>query len=130
MKKTTLLSILVLSIIAFSCNKKVADYNPDFIGKWRSDPVMDPVLTTNVRSELIFEGNDGLFNNTCRDTCTDRLCDCISTNSGKAVLNTSKDQMRIGSSQPVTLSIEQEPLQDASGDWTIIINGLTYHKEP
>lgn len=129
-KYSTIAFTLLVVVLALSCNKKVAKYNPDFLGSWRTETTFDPVLGENVRSELVFEKEDGLFNNTCKDTCDNRLCGCISTNSGKAVINSSHDQMRLGSSQPVTLSIDQEPLQDANGEWTIIVNGLTYHKLP
>jgi len=123
------LLMVVLSVTA-SCNKKLSSYNPDFVGTWRTATITDTVINEIVRSEIVIQKNDGIYNNTCKDTCGERLCDCVSQQSGKAVINSTKDMIRIGSSSAsYPLSIDKEPYQGNNGQWMMIIDGLTYYKE-
>ncbi|GEM_PF-655507 len=112
-----------------SCNKKLASYNPDFIGTWRTAVIVDSTINSTVRSELVIEKRDGLFNNTCKDECGDRLCNCISQQSGRAVVNTDETMIKIGSSTSYPLTIDKEPYQDETGQWIMKIHGLTYYKQ-
>ena len=111
------------------CNKKLSKYNPDFIGTWRTAPIQDSTINLTVRSEIVIEKRDGLFNNTCTDECGDRLCECISTQGGRAVVNTDRTRLKIGSSSSTSLSIDKEPYQDSTGQWVMKIQGLTYYKQ-
>lgn len=121
-------AVLVLSSILYSCNKPVYKYNPNFEGRWRTLPVYDDLLNANVVSEIYIEGAEGTFKNTCTPCGVD-LCNCISSQAGKAVLNTSKTQMKIGSSNSLLLSIDEEPNIDTNGLWTMKIRGLRYFKQ-
>lgn len=112
-----------------SCNKKLSAYNKDFIGTWRTAIITDTTINAVVASEIVIEKRDGIFNNTCKDTCGERLCDCVSYQSGRAVINFSKDRIKIGSSSTYTLTINKEPYQDANGKWLMVIENLTYHKQ-
>jgi len=125
-------SIVLLVCVVFtgtSCNKKLATYNPDFLGTWRTAVIVDSTINSTVRSEIVIEKRDGLFNNTCKDECGERLCNCISQQSGRAVINTDKTLMKIGSSSSYALSIDKEPYQDSTGQWIMKIHGLTYYKQ-
>lgn len=124
--------LLLIAILAFtsSCNKKAASYNPDFIGKWRTLAVEDTVLNETVRSEIVIEKKDGLYNGTCRDECSDNLCDCLVQHSGRPVISTDKTQIKFGTSGSYPLSIDKEPYQDANGQWIMIIGGETYYRQP
>jgi hypothetical protein len=115
--------------LVLSCNKKLVSYNPDFIGEWRTEVINDTVIGEMVQSEIVIEKKDGLFNNTCKDVCEEHLCDCVSTHSGKPVISTDKKSMKIGTTGSYPLSIDKEPYQDASGQWIMKIQGLTYYKQ-
>jgi len=101
----------------------------DFVGQWRTDVINDTFLNEAIRSEIIIEDKDGIYNNSCKNVCEDQLCDCISTQSGRAVVSFDKKSMKIGSTNSLTLSIDEEPYQDANGKWVMKINGLTYYKQ-
>jgi hypothetical protein len=118
--------LLIFSLI--SCNKPVYKYNPDFEGKWRTVLVYDSNINTNVMCEIIIDGAEGSFKNTC-NPCGVDLCNCISSQTGKAVLNSDKTQMKIGSSNALVLSIDEEPNIDSSGLWTMKIRGLRYFRQ-
>lgn len=120
-----LISALVLIV---ACNKPVYKYNPDFEGRWRTLPVYDDLLNANVVSEIYIEGAEGTFKNTCTPCGVD-LCNCISSQAGKAVLNSSKTIMKIGSSNSLLLAIDEEPNIDTNGVWTMKIRGLRYYKQ-
>jgi len=122
-----LLLFLVPAIVLVACNKPVYKYNPDFEGTWRSLVVYDTILNANKVSEIYIEGTDGWYKNTC-SPCGADLCNCISNQVGKAVMNTSKTQMKIGSSNSLVLTIQEEPNIDANGIWTMKIQGLRYYK--
>lgn len=115
--------VLVLS----ACNKPVYKYNPDFEGTWRTIPVFDSVLNYISTSEIIIDGANGSYKNSC-STCETELCGCISVQSGKAEMNDTKTQMRLGSNG-VGLSIDEEPNIDVNGEWTMVIQGLRYYKQ-
>lgn len=125
MKYVIALTVVMFSII--SCNKPVYKYNPDFEGQWRTVSAYDSIINETVASEIVIDGKDGAYYNSCRDTCTEHLCDCIVTQSGKAVMNSSKDQMKLGSSN-YAIGIQQEPTQDANGNWSMIIDNKTFYK--
>lgn len=124
------LAVLLLVLYTESaCNKKLAKYNPDFIGTWRTAVIQDSTINLTVRSEIVIEKRDGLFNNTCTDECGERLCDCISQQGGRAVINTDHTRIKIGSSSSSSLSIDKEPYQDSTGQWVMKIQGLTYYRQ-
>lgn len=127
MMKKTLFLLLIASGLFYACNKPVYKYNADFEGVWKTDIIFDTILNMNVRSELIIDGADGSFKNTCSPCGTD-LCNCVSNQYGKAVMNSSRTQMRIGSSN-YPLRIDDEPYQNSSGIWTMKIQGLVYHRQ-
>lgn len=120
--------MLLMAFAFLSCNKKVASYNPDFVGHWRTDYIEDTVINATVRSEIIFDERDGIYNNTCKDECSDQLCNCSSTQSGRAVLSVDKKSIRIGSTTSLVLSVDKEPYQGADGQWFMKLGGLVYHK--
>lgn len=124
---TVLLSGAVLPLAG--CNKKASSYNPDFVGKWYTVPAYDSTYSAILRSEIVIEKRDGLYNYNCKDTCGAHLCDCISQQAGRAVVSLEKDRLRIGSTGSYSLTIDKEPYQDASGQWTMIIDGLTFYRE-
>jgi hypothetical protein len=120
---------LLLLFTESGCNKKLSKYNPDFIGTWRTAVIQDSTINLSVRSEIVIEKRDGLFNNTCTDECGERLCDCISQQGGRAVVNTDRTRLKIGSSSSSSLSIDKEPYQDSTGQWVMKIQGLTYYRQ-
>jgi hypothetical protein len=123
-------ALLIIGLaITSGCNKRAAAYNPDFIGTWRTVTLNDTIINQIVRSEIVIEKRDGLYNNTCRDTCEERLCDCISQQAGRAVVSVDKKRLRIGSSSSYSLSIDKEPNEDNNGQWTMIIDGQTYYRQ-
>lgn len=127
-RKTVFIFSSIFIVFLFTaCNKPVYKYNPDFEGKWRTIPVYDSLLNTTTGSEILIDGEDGSFQNSC-NPCGADLCNCISHQIGKAVMNSSKTQMKIGSSS-YPLSIDEEPNIDASGNWTMKIQGLRYYKQ-
>ncbi len=110
-----------------SCNKPVYKYNPDFEGTWRTESVYDSIINETVVNEIIIEGKDGAYYNSCRDTCAEKLCDCIVIQTGRAVMNNSKDQLKFGS-RNYAISIQQEPKIDSNGNWSMIIDNKTFFK--
>lgn len=129
---TSFTSSLFLSLLlaTSSCNKKASSYNPDMVGSWYTVPAYDSTYGTVRRSELIIEKRDGLYNYRCKDTCDEHLCDCVVQQSGRAVINFDKDRLRIGSSSSYSLTIDKEPYQNELGEWVMIIDGLTFYKQP
>ena len=123
----TLLLFIAPFFILISCNKPVYKYNSNFEGTWRTMVGYDSLMVANVQSEIVIEGAEGSFKNTCRPCGTD-LCNCVSTYYGKAVMNSTKTQMKIGSSNLYPLNIDKEPT-DSAGVWTMKIQGLTYYRQ-
>lgn len=130
MKHSVLFSFIVFGFLLLisGCNKPVYKYNFDFEGTWRTPVTYDTILDKNVISEIIIDGLDGSFKNSC-DPCAVNLCNCISTQVGKAVMNSTKSQMRIGSSSAYPLFIDEEPNIDLNGFWTMKIKGLRYYRQ-
>lgn len=118
------------ALITASCNKKASSYNPDMVGSWYTVAAYDSTYGTIRRSELIIEKRDGLYNYRCKDTCDAHLCDCVVQQSGRAVVNFDKNRLRIGSSSSYSLTIDKEPYQNELGEWVMIIDGLTFYKQP
>ncbi len=118
---------LLLVVSSSACNKPVYKYNPDFEGTWRTVAVYDSLLDKVVQSEIVIDGADGSYKNTCEPCNTNELCNCVSYQVGKAVMNDTKTQMRIGSNGFV-LTIDQEPKINSSGVWTMILKGQTYYR--
>lgn len=129
--KSTIFMLMLIGIsvlVLFACNKPVYKYNADFEGIWRTPLVYDTILNKNVMSEIVIDGAEGSFKNTC-DPCGVDLCACVSTQVGKAVMNTSKTQMKIGSSNSYLFTIQEEPNIDANGLWTMKIRGSRYYRQ-
>ena len=132
MKKFKLnISIILLStLVILACNKPVYKYNKEFEGNWFTDRLYDENLNDTVRSQILIDGVDGRFNNTCLDECLPDLCGCISKQAGKAIINSSKTQMKFGSAtNAIPMTINEEPYQDATGKWKMKINDLTYTRQ-
>ncbi|MFT5777630.1 MAG: hypothetical protein ACI837_000578 [Crocinitomicaceae bacterium] len=126
------LGILICSFsllfIVSACDKPVIKYNSDFEGQWRTILVYDSLLQVNVMNEIVIEGKDGSFKNTCAP-CGADLCNCLNSSVGKATMNSSKTHMKIGSSNSYPLEIQEEPNIDSTGTWTMLIHGLRYYKQ-
>lgn len=121
------MSVLLLLIGLSACNKPVYKYNPDFEGTWRTAVINDTILNKNVQSEIVIDGAEGSYRNTCEPCATD-LCNCISYQSGKAVMNDSKTQMKIGSNG-FPLNIQEEPSENSQGIWQMKIGNLYYYRQ-
>lgn len=121
-------SCTTLIFLMYSCNKPVYKYNSEFEGIWRTVVIYDSLLNANTCSEIFIDGEDGTFKNTC-NPCGLDLCNCVSTQAGKAVMNSSKTHMKIGSSNNMVLIIDEEPNIDANGLWTMKIRGLRYYRQ-
>ena len=119
--------LLVCGFLVQSCNKPVYKYNKEFEGTWQTEFVYDELLETYVMSEIVIDGEDGTFKNTC-SPCSEGLCNCLNTHVGKAVMNSSRTQMRIGSSN-YALTIDEEPNIDSFGVWTMKVQGLRYYRQ-
>lgn len=115
-------------ILLSACNKPVYKYNKDFEGVWRSVEVYDSLLGKSVRSEIIIDGADGKFSNTC-DFIDNEFCNCISSSVGKAVMNNDKTQIKIGSTNSFPLTVNEEPYVDSNGIWTMKVQGLIFLRQ-
>lgn len=127
MKAIVCATILIVSLVLFSCNKSVTKYNSDFEGTWRTIPQYDSILEYETISEIFLDGNDGSYKSSCK-ACGVDLCDCTNSGSGNAVINSSKTQMRFGS-KGTLLTVNEEPNVDANGLWTMKIQGIRYYKQ-
>lgn len=119
--------LLVALFILGSCNKPAYKYNKEFEGVWRTIPVYDATLNSEILSEIVIQGEDGSFRNAC-NPCGDDLCNCVNYQAGKAVLNSSKTHLRIGSSS-IALTIDEEPNLDSNGVWTMKVQSLRYYRQ-
>ncbi len=119
--------LLVALLIIVSCNKPAYKYNKEFEGVWRTIPVYDELLNTEVMSEIVIQGEDGTFKNAC-NPCGQDLCNCLNYQVGKAVMNSSKTQIKIGSSG-YALTIQEEPNLDSNGIWTMKVQNLRYYRQ-
>lgn len=124
----SVLGFLGLALLVATCNKPVYKYNSDFEGIWRTPVIYDSILNKNILKEIVIDGDEGSFKNTCEPCGTD-LCNCVSTQYGKAVMNADKTQMRIGSSSSYVLTIQEEPNIDSTGLWTMKIQGSRYYRQ-
>jgi hypothetical protein len=111
MMKTILyaLGILVL-LFSFSCKKKAAEVNANYVGYWHGyDSDKAYVLTINSDSKAVYESN-GIATVTVR---------------GKARIKGST--LKIFTKK---FTIDQEPTQDLSDEWTytMVLSGVTYVK--
>jgi hypothetical protein len=120
-------SLIILLLIVVSCNKPAYKYNEEFVGVWRTIPVYDDLLNTEVMSEIVIEGEDGTFKNAC-NPCGQDLCNCLNYQVGKAVMNSNRSQIRIGSSG-FALTIQEEPNKDANGVWRMKVQNLVYYRQ-
>lgn len=89
--------------------------------------INDTILNKNVQSEIVIDGAEGSYRNTCEPCGTD-LCNCVSYHSGKAVMNDSKTQMKIGSNG-FPLVIQEEPSKNALGVWQMKVGNLYYYRQ-
>lgn len=128
-----ILTSSISAIILFSflgCNKPVYKYNKDFEGNWFSEKRFESIFNDSVQNQILIKGGDGKYNNSCPDLCLPDLCGCIGIQSGKAVMNSSKTEMKIGSTQGTQpLRINKEPYQDAFGNWKMEVNEQSYTKQ-
>jgi hypothetical protein len=121
------LSLIILLLTVASCNKPAYKYNKEFEGTWRTIPVYDQLLNTEVMSEIVIDGEDGTFKNAC-NPCGQDLCNCLNYQVGKAVMNSSKTQMKIGSSG-FALAVQEEPNEESNGVWTMKVQNLVYYRQ-
>lgn len=129
MIKQTLLFSLFTVLLFAGCDKPLLKYNPDFEGKWRTVTYYSEDYADTITSELVFQGKDGAYNYGCREFCDeDQLCDCITQQAGRTVVNKPKTQMKIGSTAAYPLTIDVEPYQDVNGVWRMEINGEEFIK--
>lgn len=131
--RSLILTPLIAFIFLFSflgCNKPVYKYNKDFEGNWFSEKRFESLLNDTVQNQIVIKGGDGIFNNMCPELCLPDLCGCVNIQSGKAVMNSSKTEMKIGSAQGTQpLRINKEPFQDEFGKWKMEVNELSYTKQ-
>ena len=120
---------LGLLVAVGSCDKPVYKYNSNFEGTWRTVTQFDSTFNKIVTSEIVIDGRDGRFSYACETICGSELCDCNITQVGKAVMNSTKTQLKIGSTSSFPLTIEQEPYQDNNGTWKMKVYGLTFIKQ-
>lgn len=123
-----LLSIVLT--VMYSCNKPVYKYNKDFEGNWLTNIVYDSLLNANVQSQIKIDGPDGFYNGIC-EVCSDGgYCNCLTVHTGKAVMNSDRTEMKIGSGgNTYPLRIEEEPNIDSDGNWTMKVQGLRFYKQ-
>jgi hypothetical protein len=124
-----IISFFILSVVLLlsACNKPVYKYNKNFEGKWQTALTFDDVINLSVISEIVNDGADGTFKNACQP-CSAGLCDCLNSQVGKAVMNSTRTEMKIGSSG-YPLRIDEEPAIDSNGVWTMKIQGLRYYRQ-
>lgn len=128
--KVSIILFAFTALFVLSCNKTVVDYNKDFEGQWRSEKQIASGSTDSVQSEIVIDGDDGIYRYTCSSVCAANLCECAVMHSGKAVVNSNKTYMKIGTSGSYPLSIDEEPsIETATGKWTMVIHGLRYYKQ-
>lgn len=111
-----------------SCNKYVGDYNPDFVGYWKADIVIDDITGAQEQSYMVIGKEHNEFGLSCQPNCVG--CDCVKFVEGKAVVNSSKTKLRIGISRnSLTFDITKEPYQDSNGNWMCELDGVVYYKQ-
>jgi hypothetical protein len=120
-------SILWLFVLICACNKPVYKHNKEFEGTWRTVPVFDQTLNAQVLNEIVIQGEDGTMKISC-NPCGEDLCNCLGFQVGKAVMNSDRTQMRIGSSG-FALTIQEEPNLDSNGVWTMKLQNLRYYRQ-
>lgn len=126
MKNNFLIRTAVL--LLFACNKPVVKYNQDFEGRWRSLKP-DTISGKVVQNEIVIEGEDGVYRLNCKSVCSENLCDCTFEQTGKAVVNTGKTHLKIGSANSSPMTIDEEPTTDSLGNQVMTIGGKTYKKQ-
>lgn len=127
-----LLAAIGIFTVTGSCDKLVYKYNPNFEGTWRTATAYSDLYEKTVTSEIVIDKKDGIYNYACTDVtgCAPRLCNCISQQQGKAVINTSHTQIKFGSSSGAyPVNVDTEPYQDAQGIWRMEVNGELYTKQ-
>ncbi len=134
MKTSLYLLIAALGIftITGSCDKPLSKYNPDFEGTWRTETAYSDLYEKTITSEIVIDGKDGIYNYACTDVtgCAPRLCNCISQQQGKTVINTSHTHIKFGSSSGAyAVTIDTEPYQDSQGIWRMKVNDEEYTKQ-
>lgn len=127
MNKLYSISILIFIVILTSCNKAAIDYNPNFVGYWKSVVSLNEFTNVEEQSYLILGETHNECGLSCQSNC---LCDCLKLAEGRALVNTSRSKIRIGQSgNTVTLTINQEPYLDSDSTWVCELNGLEYFKQ-
>jgi len=110
------------------CDKYVVKYNPNYEGKWRTATYYNTDFNDTTTSELVIQGKEGSYKYACRSICAPELCECITTQGGKAVVNKQHNQMKVGSTSAFPLTIDVEPYQDANGVWKMELEGEVFTK--
>ena len=135
MKKsfTYILSLATLCcLIVLSCDKPLYKYNKNFEGTWRTATYYNDLYNKTTTSEIVIDGKNGIYNYACTDStgCAPRLCNCVSQQSGRAVINTKHTQMKMGStSSSYPITINTEPYQDGAGVWHMRVNDEDFTKQ-
>lgn len=128
MKTLQLLTIALVTALAFSCSKRAGDYNPDFVGHWRTESYqLNQNSTTVYRNEIIIESKDGAYRQQCSETCEPYICNCANDVTGTPTVNDARTLLKIGSANAITLTIDKEPYR-VGEQWKMDINGYTYTK--
>jgi len=121
-------SAIITTLIA--CNKPVYKCNKEFEGNWLTEVIYDSTLQINVQSQLKIEGEDGLYKGICQPCADGTFCSCIANHAGKAVMNSTKTEMKIGTGgNTYPLKIDEEPNIGSDGKWTMKIEGLRFYRQ-
>jgi len=123
-----LLVFLIGGLVLTSCNKSVIDYNSNFEGFWKS--VEQPANTSTGigQSYFIISDAHNEFGLLCNPNCFN--CECLKLVEGRAQVNTGRTKLRIGqSNNTVTVTINKEPYEKATGVWVCELDNVEYFKQ-
>ncbi len=126
MKKYLILSLLAFALLA--CNKPLLEYNSEFEGTWFCDHTYFDNNGIAVTDQFVFSGTTGTYSVSCKDTCSNTLCDCLAAITGKAEINKQRTQFRLNSQTPRVFTINAEPYE-SGGSWYLEIDGVKYKKQ-
>ncbi len=112
--KNVIVLVLLCTAVLTSCKKKVNDTDfPDFIGTWFGE-------SGDIDYDLMINSGTVSQYNWTNEVTLD-----FDIASGIAKIKEGKNELYIGSE---TLTIDTYPAENASGDWTMKLSGITYTK--
>lgn len=126
-QKLTLFAFILILATASSCSvEQIEKYNPDFKGKWKTDPYNAPTVGGMVRNYIIIDEKNSGLGIACKTDC--ELCDCLVFQSGRVKIHKSTKELQVGGTVNQIMRVDKEPFINDEGTWEFIMNDLSYFK--